>query len=196
MLAAVQNAARRASAQWPAAILDRRCARRPGRAQVGTTGWVLVFMGRRPVSGELRLGWVGGQGPRSWLGFAALAGVLLAAFAGLLEPVGLALDGDDLGGLDEAIDQRDDAGGVGEHLTPFGKGAVGSDQRAAGLVAARDQLEHQVGVEVGLGLSGRGTLLEPGRVGHCGICLPVPTFACRLRIGVTVLLQTPMYIAI
>ena len=30
---------RAAQARWPTAILDRRCARRPKRSQVGTTGW-------------------------------------------------------------------------------------------------------------------------------------------------------------
>src|SRR4051812_26011006 len=88
---------------------------------------------------------------RSWLGAAALAGALLGAFARLLEAVGIPLDGDDLGVVDEAIDQGDDAGGVGENLAPFGERAVGGDQRAPDLVAARDQLEHQVGVAVGVG---------------------------------------------
>jgi len=36
VLAAVKDAARRASARWPAAILDRRCARRPAGRQAGT----------------------------------------------------------------------------------------------------------------------------------------------------------------
>src|SRR4051812_50070825 len=88
---------------------------------------------------------------RSWLGAAALAGALLGAFARLLEAVGIPVDGDDLGVVDEAIDQRDDACGVGEDLAPFGERAVGGDQRAPDLVAARDQLEHQVGVAVGGG---------------------------------------------
>jgi hypothetical protein len=36
VLAAVKDAARRASARWPAAILDRCCARRPAGRQAGT----------------------------------------------------------------------------------------------------------------------------------------------------------------
>src|ERR1700678_1719336 len=36
VLAAVNDAARRASARWPAAILDRCCARRPAGRQAGT----------------------------------------------------------------------------------------------------------------------------------------------------------------
>ena len=38
VLAAVQDAARRLR-RCPAGILDRRCARQRGRAQVGTAGW-------------------------------------------------------------------------------------------------------------------------------------------------------------
>ena len=74
--------------------------------------WLAAMVGRQAA-------------PWSWLGFAALARALLGAFAGLLEAIGLAVDGDDLGVVDEAVDQRNDAGGVGEHLAPFGKGAVG-----------------------------------------------------------------------
>src|SRR3954453_4788350 len=87
----------------------------------------------------------------SRLGFAALSGALVGAFAGFLEPVGFAFDGDDLGVVDEPVDQRDDAGGIGENLAPLGKGAVGGDHRASGLVAAGDQFEHQVGMAVGVG---------------------------------------------
>ena len=68
---------------------------------------------------------------------------------GLLEAVGLAVDGDDLGIVHQAIDQRDDAGGVGEHLAPLGEWPVGGDDGAVFLITPRDQLEHQVGVAVG-----------------------------------------------
>ena len=57
---------------------------------------------------------------------------------------------DDLGIVDQAIDQRHDAGGVGEDLAPLGERAIGGDQGAAILVAAGDQLEHQVGVAIGV----------------------------------------------
>jgi hypothetical protein len=43
----------------------------------------------------------------------------------------------------QAVDQRDDAGGVLR--------AVGGDQRAAKLVATGDQLEHQIGMAIGVG---------------------------------------------
>ena len=49
---------------------------------------------------------------------------MFGSFAGFLEAVGLAFDGQDLGIVDEAIDQGDDAGGVGEDLTPLGEWAV------------------------------------------------------------------------
>ena len=77
----------------------------------------------------------------------------LAAIAvfSLLETVGIAVDGDDVGVVDEAVDERDDAGGAGEHLVPVGERAVGGDQGALGLVASADQLEQHVGVAVGVG---------------------------------------------
>jgi hypothetical protein len=76
---------------------------------------------------------------------------LLGAFFGLLEAIGVALDGDDFGMVDEAIDQGDDAGGVGKDLAPFGKGSIGGNQGRFGLIAARDDLKEQVGVVVGVG---------------------------------------------
>src|SRR5208282_603053 len=81
----------------------------------------------------------------------SLTGPLLSALFSLLETVGIAVDGDDLGVVDEAVDQRDDAGGAGEHLVPVGERAVGGDQGALGLVASADQLEQHVGVAVGVG---------------------------------------------
>ena len=53
--------------------------------------------------------------------------------------------------MDEAVDQGDHAGGVGEDLAPFGEGAVGGDQRALLLVAAVNELEQQIGMTVGIG---------------------------------------------
>ena len=53
---------------------------------------------------------------------AALCAALLLALFGLLAAVGIAVDGDDLGVVDEAVDQGDDAGGVGEGLAPLGEG--------------------------------------------------------------------------
>ena len=73
-------------------------------------------------------------------GFAALACALLGSFLGLLEAIGFALDGEDLGVVDQAIDQGDDAGGVWKDLAPFGEGPVGGDERAVVLVPAADEL--------------------------------------------------------
>jgi hypothetical protein len=52
---------------------------------------------------------------------------LLGAVVGFFEAIGLTLDGDDLGIVDKTVDQRDDTGGIGEYLAPFGEGAVYGD---------------------------------------------------------------------
>ena len=44
---------------------------------------------------------------------AALGAALLLALFGLLAAIGIAVDGDDLGVVNEAVDERDEAGGVG-----------------------------------------------------------------------------------
>jgi hypothetical protein len=44
----------------------------------------------------------------------------------------------------EAIQQRAQAGGVGEHGVPFGEDEVGRDVQRAALVAAVDDFEEQV----------------------------------------------------
>jgi hypothetical protein len=77
--------------------------------------------------------------------------VLLGAVVGFLETIGFAVDSDDLGIVDKTVDQRDHAGGVWEDLAPFGKWAVTGDQRAFVLMTPRDQLEHQIGMAVGVG---------------------------------------------
>ncbi len=80
-------------------------------------------------------------------GFLAPFGALL----GLLEAIGRAVDVDDLGVVDEAIDERDDTGGVGKDLAPFGEGAVGGDEGGFVLVAPGDDLEEQIGMAVRVG---------------------------------------------
>ncbi len=94
------------------------------------------------------LGWFLGTFPFGRCPFLAPFFRLLFGF---LEAVGLALDGDDFGVVDEAIDQGDDAGGVGEDLVPFGERFVGRNDRGLLLVAARDDLEQQIGMAVGIG---------------------------------------------
>ena len=81
---------------------------------------------------------------------AALGAALLLAFLGFLAAPGLAVDGDDLGVVDEAVDQGDDAGGVGEGLAPLGEGPVGGDDGGVLLAAAGDDIEQQIGMAVNL----------------------------------------------
>jgi hypothetical protein len=56
-----------------------------------------------------------------------LARTLVGSFLGLLEAIGFAFDGEDLGVVDQAIDQGDNAGGIWKDLAPFGKGPVGGE---------------------------------------------------------------------
>ena len=77
--------------------------------------------------------------------------MLLGSPLCFFEAVGLAVDGQDLGVVDEAVDQRDDAGSVGEDLAPLGERAVGCDDGAVALVTAADELEQEIGVAVGIG---------------------------------------------
>ena len=93
-------------------------------------------------------GWGAGE---LGLGLGALAFALLGALAGFLEAIGFALDGDDLGVVDQPIDQGDDTGGVGEDLVPLAERSVGGDEDGFFLVAAADDLEQQVGVTIGVG---------------------------------------------
>jgi len=53
-----------------------------------------------------------------------LTSAFLGAFGCLLEAVGFAIDCDDLGVMDEAIDQGGDAGRGGEDLAPFGERTI------------------------------------------------------------------------
>jgi hypothetical protein len=58
---------------------------------------------------------------------------------------------DDLGPVDESVDDGDDAGGVWEDLAPLGKGLVGCNEDGLGLVASGDDLVEEVGVAVVIG---------------------------------------------
>ena len=62
--------------------------------------------------------WVGSCEILPWIG----------AFLGLLETIAVALDFDDFGAVDEAVDEGDDAGGVREYLAPLGEGLVGGEE--------------------------------------------------------------------
>ena len=48
-----------------------------------------------------------------------LGGTVCGALLGFLEAIAVAGEGEDLGAVHEPIDERDDAGGVGEDLIPF-----------------------------------------------------------------------------
>ena len=74
---------------------------------------------------------------------------------GVLEPVAVAFEGQDVGVVDDAVDHGGGDGVVAEDVAPAGEGQVaGQDDRGV-LVAAGDELEEQV----------RGVLLE-GDVAH------------------------------
>jgi hypothetical protein len=73
----------------------------------------------------------------SWLGSAALACALIGSLAGFLEAVGFAVDGEDLGVVEEAVDEGDDTGGVWEDLAPFREGSVGGDEGACARARPR-----------------------------------------------------------
>lgn len=91
------------------------------------------------------------SGGGTWLLFAG-GGLGGGAFLGFLEAVAVAVDLDDLGAVDEAVDQGDGAGRMGEHLGPLGESLVGADEDGAlCLVASSDDLEEEVGIAVVVG---------------------------------------------
>ena len=82
---------------------------------------------------------------------APLSGVAFGAFLGLFEAVRLALNSDDLGAMHEAIDERNDAPGIGEHLRPGGERLIRCHEGALEFVASVRQLEEQISVPIGVG---------------------------------------------
>jgi hypothetical protein len=58
------------------------------------------------------------------------------------------LIGDDWTRVDDSVDERGGAGGVGEDGRPIAEGQVGREHDALLFVAARDDLKEQVGVAV------------------------------------------------
>src|ERR1700683_5467179 len=70
--------------------------------------------------------------------------------------VGIALDQGDIGMMGEAVEERGDAGGVGEDGIPFLKGFVGGQDHGVAFVAVVDDFEQQVG---GVGVIGQITYL-------------------------------------
>src|SRR5688572_24634314 len=62
----------------------------------------------------------------------------------VLEAVGIALEREDLGVVDESVDHRSGGGVVAEDFAPGREWLVAGDDQARALVAAADQHEHQV----------------------------------------------------
>jgi len=67
---------------------------------------------------------------------------------GFAQPVALALDADDVGVVDDAVDERGGTGGVREDGRPVLEGEIGREDEALPFVAAADDLEEEVGVAV------------------------------------------------
>src|ERR1039458_5417323 len=67
----------------------------------------------------------------------------------IFHPVGLALDDDGLGAVENAVEYRaGDPGVVIKNLGPAFEGLVGGDDDGAALVALADDLEEQIGAEL------------------------------------------------
>ena len=50
--------------------------------------------------------------------------------------------------MDKAVDNRDDAGGIREHLTPLGKWAIGGHDGGLELITAVDNVKQQIGMAI------------------------------------------------
>ena len=118
MLAAVQDAARRAFGAVAFGHPGQPLRAPASGKAAGTEGW--PWFSRTE-------GWMWGGACRaggSSLAGAAAAVAQFGALLGFLEAIGVGLDGDDLGVVDEAVDQRDDAGDGGKDLVPLGEAAM------------------------------------------------------------------------
>ena len=62
----------------------------------------------------------------------------------LAQPVAGALDLDDDGMVEQAVEQRGGDDGIAEDLAPFGEAAVGGEDHRAAFVAGVDELEEQI----------------------------------------------------
>jgi len=83
---------------------------------------------------------------RLWLRCALLARG--GAVLGLAEAVALALDADDVGVVDHAVDERGSARRVGKDGGPLLEREVRGEDEALSLVAAADDLEEEIGISV------------------------------------------------
>jgi hypothetical protein len=73
--------------------------------------------------------------------FFALFGAHFGAFLSFFIAVGVPVQIDNFGVVDEAIDERDNARRVREDVIPLGERLVGSDDGAFGLVASANEFE-------------------------------------------------------
>ena len=105
----------------------------------------------------------------------ALQGFGGSRLLGLFEPVAVAVDGEDFGAMHQAIDEGHDAGSVGEDLVPFAEGLVGREHGGTLLIAARDELEQQIGVT---SIVGQVTDLIDAQQRYAGVA---PESACELH---------------
>ena len=72
--------------------------------------------------------------------------LLFGAFLGLFESIAGAFQGDEFGAVDEAVDEGDDTGGVGEDVVPFPERFIGSEDNGPVLISPGDDREEEVGV--------------------------------------------------
>ena len=70
------------------------------------------------------------------------------AFSGFLESIAIPVDADELGAVNESVDEGDDAGSGGEDLGPLGEGLVGGEEDGSLQIASSHDLEQEVGVAV------------------------------------------------
>src|SRR5205085_3344264 len=112
---------------------------------------IVRLIGRAGRGPWLEGGRYGGSGPGLELPGAAVLGLSSRPLLGFLESVGLAVELNDLGMVDESIDECDHAGGAGEHFVPLGEGFVGGDQDRLATIASGDDFKEQVGVPVVVG---------------------------------------------
>ena len=53
--------------------------------------------------------------------------------------------------MHQTVDNGHDAGGIREHIAPFGKWAVGGHEGWLEFVTAVDDVEQQIGMAIGVG---------------------------------------------
>ena len=110
----------------------------------------------------------------------------LRTCSSLAEPVRLPTDDDDLGVVEEAVEDGGGAGGVGQEVGPLLEGPVAGDHQAAGLVGGGHEAEEVVGGDAVEGTEAE--LVDDDRFPLllCRRALPYERPALLLRAGSTV----------